>query len=49
MLSEISGLPPLRFLPWPILVGLLGGSLVLGYLGSAFALRRMLRLLYMAS
>ena len=49
MLSEISGLPPLRFLPWPILVGLLGCSLVLGYLGSAFALRRMLRLLYMAS
>jgi cell division transport system permease protein len=48
MLSEISGLPPLRFLPWPILSGILGGSLGLGYLGSALALYRMLRTLPIA-
>ena len=45
VLSELIGPHPWRFLPWPIVGGTIIGSLILGYLGSAFSLNRMLRTL----
>lgn len=47
-LSDVFGLGQLRFLPWPLIAGVLAGNIVLGYVGSAFSLRRMLRALPLA-
>jgi cell division transport system permease protein len=44
-LSEIIGPHPFRFLPWQAIGATVVGGLVLGCLGSALALNRMLRLL----
>jgi cell division transport system permease protein len=45
LLSDIIGPHPFRFLPWQAIGGTVIGGLVLGCLGSALALNRMLRLL----
>lgn len=49
LLSDTLGLHALRFLPWPVVLGITGGSLVVGYLGSALTLNRMLRILRLTS
>ena len=43
LLFEIIGPHPFRFLPWQAIGATVIGGLLLGYLGSTFALRRMLR------
>ncbi len=49
LLSDTLGFHTLRFLPWSAIIGITAGSLVVGYLGSAFTLNRMLRILRVAS
>ena len=49
LLSNTLGLYTWRFLPWPMVIGIVVGSLVVGYLGSALTLNRMLRILRAAS
>jgi hypothetical protein len=44
LLSDIIGPHPFRFLPWQAIGATVVGGLVLGCLGSALALNRMLRL-----
>jgi cell division protein FtsX len=49
LLTDTIGLYTLRFLPWSVVLGMTVGSLVVGYLGSALTLKRMLRILRTAS
>jgi cell division protein FtsX len=49
LLADTIGLYTLRFLPWSVVLGMAVGSLVVGYLGSALTLKRMLRILRTAS
>lgn len=49
LLSNALGLHTLRFLPWSMILGVTAGSLVVGYLGSALTLNRMLRILRITS
>jgi len=49
LIADMLGLYTLRFLPWSVVLGMTVGSLVVGYLGSALTLHRMLRILRMAS
>jgi cell division transport system permease protein len=49
LLADTIGLYTLRFLPWSVVLGMTVGSLVVGYLGSALTLNRMLRILRTAS
>jgi cell division transport system permease protein len=49
LLSNTLGLYTWHFLPWPMVIGIVVGSLVVGYLGSALTLNRMLRILRAAS
>jgi cell division protein FtsX len=49
LLADTIGLYTLRFLPWSVVLGMTVGSLVVGYLGSALTLKRMLRILRTAS
>ncbi len=48
-LSATLGFQALRFLPWSAIIGIAVGSLAVGYLGSAFTLNRMLRILRVTS
>jgi hypothetical protein len=49
LIADTLGLYTLRFLPWSVVLGMTVGSLVVGYLGSALTLHRMLRILRTAS
>jgi cell division transport system permease protein len=49
LIVDTLGLYTLRFLPWSVVLGMIVGSLVVGYLGSALTLYRMLRILRTAS
>jgi cell division transport system permease protein len=49
LLADTLGLYTLRFLPWYVVLGMTIGSLLVGYLGSALTLTRMLRMLRTAS
>jgi cell division transport system permease protein len=49
LIVDTSGLYTLRFLPWSAVLSMIVGSLVVGYLGSALTLHRMLRILRTAS
>lgn len=48
LLSDSLGVHTLRFLPWSAVLGIIVGSLTVGYLGSALTLHRMLRILRVA-
>ncbi len=48
-LSATLGFHALRFLPWSAVIGIVVGSLAVGFLGSAFTLNRMLRILRVTS
>lgn len=49
LLSDTLGVHALRFLPWSVVIGIAVGSLAVGFLGSAFTLNRMLRILRVTS
>ncbi len=49
LLSNTLGLHTLHFLPWSVVLGITVGGLIVGYLGSALTLNRMLRILRAAS
>ena len=49
LLADTLGLYTWRFLPWFVMLGMVIGSLAVGYVGSLFTLKRMLRILRTAS
>jgi cell division transport system permease protein len=49
LIADTLGLYTLRFLPWSVVLGMIVGSFVVGYLGSALTLQLMLRILRTAS